>query len=760
MHLQLCSWCSLSPPSLPLRSMLRARLRSILGFVLLLGVTSVVAGAQDTTTVAPAPSGPVLGIGAPPTSAQAAEGRIDICVVPGSGTVYRVGVIGAPAECLRNTHTALSLNLQGVTGAQGPQGIKGDSGVAGPAGEQGLPGIQGETGPTGPKGDSGAVGSQGPPGEVGPTGPQGATGNPGAVGPQGEPGPTGPKGDDGAVGPQGPAGDAGPAGSAGAKGDSGATGPVGPTGPTGATGPAGAAGEAGTTDHSELTNLEADDHPQYLLTDGSRALTGNIAANGKLITGLGAGTKAGDAVRYEQAVKSGDAAGGDLTGSYPAPTVAALRGKPISTAAPAKNDVLVWNDSAWTPAAPTSGGSGAHADLTGLATGDDHPQYLRAGVRASPAGFAVTGTLGSGGVLVSGGGTRLLWSPGLAAFRAGVVSGDAWDEANIGGASAAFGEDTHASGAVSFAAGTQSVASGTASVAFGELSVASAYASVAFGSSSQATGMGAVALGVESQAIGDGSLAAVNGYASGSGAVALGSGAQATGSQTVALGTAAVASGSYAVAIGHESTASGGHSLALGRRARTNNKLGAVVIADGAPDSLYATANNQVVMRGVGGIRMFTSHSLSTGVEIAPGGGSWNTISDRNRKENFRTVDGEDLLQRLRGIPVSSWNYMAQDRAIRHIGPMAQDWERTFGLSGDSTTINSGDLAGVTLAGVQALEARATRHAADAQALAQRITQLEAQVADRDALERRVRQLEALIAQIAASLATRPVPSM
>ena len=47
----------------------------------------------------------------------------------------------------------------------------------------------------------------------------------------------------------------------------------------------------------------------------------------------------------------------DLGGSATAPKVVGLQGNPVSTAAPASNQVLTWNGSAWAPATP-SGGSG------------------------------------------------------------------------------------------------------------------------------------------------------------------------------------------------------------------------------------------------------------------------------------------------------------------------------------------------------------------------------------------------------------------
>jgi hypothetical protein len=76
-------------------------------------------------------------------------------------------------------------------------------------------------------------------------------------------------------------------------------------------------------------------------------------------------------------------------------------------------------------------------------------------------------------------------------------------------------------------------------------------------------------------------------------------------------------------------------------------------------------------------------------------------------------IDGEDILSRIRRLPISTWRYTAQGGGIRHIGPMAQDWDRAFGLSGDSLTINSGDFDGVNLAAVQALERRTAQQAAE-----------------------------------------------
>ena len=111
-------------------------------------------------------------------------------------------------------------------------------------------------------------------------------------------------------------------------------------------------------------------------------------------------------------------------------------------------------------------------------------------------------------------------------------------------------------------------------------------------------------------------------------------------------------------------------------------------------------------MRASGGVVFHTNPSLTTGVQVGPGENSWSSASDVNLKRDFRPVDGETLLGKLAQMPVQEWGYKAQDPAIRHMGPTAQDFHAAFGLGHDPLRIGTLDADGVALAGVRALEAR------------------------------------------------------
>jgi hypothetical protein len=87
-------------------------------------------------------------------------------------------------------------------------------------------------------------------------------------------------------------------------------------------------------------------------------------------------------------------------------------------------------------------------------------------------------------------------------------------------------------------------------------------------------------------------------------------------------------------------------------------------------------------------------------------GGTWTNSSDRNRKENFRDVGGEEVLRKLANMPVTTWNYRNEPATVRHLGPMAQDFFAAFALGDSDKAISTVDEGGVALAAAKALETR------------------------------------------------------
>ena len=99
----------------------------------------------------------------------------------------------------------------------------------------------------------------------------------------------------------------------------------------------------------------------------------------------------------------------------------------------------------------------------------------------------------------------------------------------------------------------------------------------------------------------------------------------------------------------------------------------------------------------------------NSSVTVIEGQVAYTFSSDRNKKENFQPVDGEEVLRKIRQFNLTSWNYIGQDaKTLRHYGPMAQDFYEAFGHDtigtvGTPTAINSGDMAGIMMIAIKTL---------------------------------------------------------
>jgi hypothetical protein len=337
--------------------------------------------------------------------------------------------------------------------------------------------------------------------------------------------------------------------------------------------------------------------------------------------------------------------------------------------------------------------------------------------------FVATGNLGIGVSPWQGKGYRTSWDSYKGAFRSGYADNE-WDDANVG--------------FFSWAGGSNSTAIGLYALAFGDTNTAESTSSIVFGSGNQVKGAAGFSAGAGNRVC--------DTYG-----VALGNNARSGG--PFINGKCDPDSfnlrGLAAVAIGYNVTADQDHTMAFGKFASNNGFMGTFIWSDGSAtasaDTFRNTANNEFAARATGGFRFRTNLTGTTGCNLPAGSGVFNCTSSRFTKENFLLTSGSDVLTRLRKIPVSTWNYIAEGSAVRHMGPMAEDFYTGFGLGTGNTSIGVQDLAGVSLAAIKELDQRTIQ----LQQKNGEVEQLRSQVNDlrltNSAMEKRLAALEQLV---------------
>jgi hypothetical protein len=208
------------------------------------------------------------------------------------------------------------------------------------------------------------------------------------------------------------------------------------------------------------------------------------------------------------------------------------------------------------------------------------------------------------------------------------------------------------------------------------------------------------------------------------------------------------ASGQYAtIPGGQANTAHGQGSFAAGMGSNANDN-GDFVWSDdpsgGGVTAITVTGPNEFVARARGGVTFYSSGNLASGVSLAPGSGTWSSLSDRNVKTRILPVSDDGILAKDAMLPISEWSYTTE-RGVRHVGPMAQDFYAAFDVGEDNRHITSIDEDGVALAAIKALNQRT----------AQRESALTAKLEQKDleirALQRQMTALAAEVRNIRAS---------
>lgn len=110
-------------------------------------------------------------------------------------------------------------------------------------------------------------------------------------------------------------------------------------------------------------------------------------------------------------------------------------------------------------------------------------------------------------------------------------------------------------------------------------------------------------------------------------------------------------------------------------------------------------------------------------------GGTLTQNSDRDSKINITAVAPSEILAKVASLGLFGWTYKGDEPGVRHFGPMAQDFAALFGLGSDERRIAPLDVAGVSLAAVQALHQNLSAREAELEALRQQNDELAARLA-------------------------------
>jgi len=306
----------------------------------------------------------------------------------------------------------------------------------------------------------------------------------------------------------------------------------------------------------------------------------------------------------------------------------------------------------------------------------------------------------------------------------------------IGGANTAVGPNAlqnNTSGALNTALGTLALFSNTN----GSRNTAVGDAALQSNTASDNTAIGALAL------VGP---TGFNNTAAGSGALKANLG----GNDNTAVGSGALFGNT-----------SGDGNTAVGKSALDGNSTGIRNTALGWLADVAGTALSNATAIGAGAI-VDASNKIRLGdanVTVIEGQVAYTFSSDATKKERFRPVDGEEVLRKIRDLSLTSWNYIGHDpEKFRHYGPMAQEFFAAFGYDGvgtigTPTAINSGDMLGIMMIAIQALEKRAAElkeKDAEIKELREKVTQLDGLGKETAELRARQAHVETIAARLEA----------
>ncbi|MFM7808066.1 MAG: tail fiber domain-containing protein, partial [Planctomycetota bacterium] len=182
----------------------------------------------------------------------------------------------------------------------------------------------------------------------------------------------------------------------------------------------------------------------------------------------------------------------------------------------------------------------------------------------------------------------------------------------------------------------------------------------------------------------------------------------------------------------HGQIPSTGSSAAYGVKGENLNTSGGVGVyaytAASSGRSILATGSVMIENRSANGSATSAADGLivwsNSGASGFNASGALFTPSDRNVKNTFTAVDEGEVLEKLANLPVTKWHYRNDDKTW-YMGPMAQDFQASFGLGDKDTVIHTVNADGVALAAIKGLN---TKVEDKSKALEARLSQLESRV--------------------------------
>lgn len=214
-----------------------------------------------------------------------------------------------------------------------------------------------------------------------------------------------------------------------------------------------------------------------------------------------------------------------------------------------------------------------------------------------------------------------------------------------------------------------------------------------------ANGRSIFAGGINSVANGSNSFSFGANVSSSDGGVVLGANSSAYAHSSFAFGSGVAAnhSGSFIFGDSNYSSSIVNGNLIPEFSSTTVNQFSTRFAGDATLDQLYPGGD-------YASYRFYTNDSTTLGSYLRPSMSGWNNFSDANMKENFEEIDFIELLNKIRYLDVSTWNYIDGSDEIRYMGPMSQDFHDAFKLGGnDNKSINTINIDGVNLSGIKGL---------------------------------------------------------